>query len=281
MDDREARDRAAQVEGLLGDLDALADPAARAKSIEAVRALVELYGEVLARVLSLAGPALRDELARDELISHLLIVHELHPLPVEARVAAALDEVRPYLDSHGGGVELLGAEDGVARLRLEGSCDGCPSSAATLRLAVEDAIRRAAPEIERVEADGAEPAPGLLRLEVSPALRQNGGAWHALPLPPELAADGIATTSVAGEPLLLLRVEQDLYAYRPPCPRCRDSLAGAELRGAELRCPGCGSVYDPRRAGRCLDSPGLHLSPVPLLEGEPGEVRVAVEALPA
>ena len=43
----------------------------------------------------------------DELVAHLLLLHGLHPVPVRERVLGALDEVRPYLATHGGGVELL------------------------------------------------------------------------------------------------------------------------------------------------------------------------------
>ena len=51
--------------------------------------------------------------------------------------------MRPYLGSHGGDVELLGVtDDGVVRLRLLGSCDGCPSSSVTLKLAVRARSRR-------------------------------------------------------------------------------------------------------------------------------------------
>jgi len=79
---------------------------------------------------------------------------------VETRVARALEEVRPYLQSHGGNVELLGIDGGVARLRLQGSCQGCPSSIMTLKLAIEEAIRKAAPDLEGIEAEGlAEPPP--------------------------------------------------------------------------------------------------------------------------
>ena len=84
--------------------------------------------------------------------------------------------MRPYLESHGGNVELLGVEGTVVRLRLQGSCSGCPSSAMTLKLAIEDAIHKAAPEVATVEAEGASeqasaPASGpkLLQLEVSEA----------------------------------------------------------------------------------------------------------------
>ncbi len=81
-------------------------------------------------------------------------------MDVETRVLGALDEVRPYLESHGGNVQFLGIEGDVARVRLEGSCDGCPSSTMTLKLAIEEAVQKAAPELEGVEAEGvAEPPP--------------------------------------------------------------------------------------------------------------------------
>jgi Fe-S cluster biogenesis protein NfuA len=74
--------------------------------------------------------------------------------------------VRPYLESHGGNVELLGIEEGVVRLQLQGSCSGCPSSAVTLKLAVEEAIHKAAPDVtEIVAVDAPAPSP-LIQLEV-------------------------------------------------------------------------------------------------------------------
>ena len=119
---------------------------------ELVQALLELYGEGLRRI---AARVDMRELAGDELVDHLLFLHGLHPVPVEERVAGALDEMRPYLDSHGGDVRLLGVEDGVVRLQLQGSCSGCPSSAVTLRHGIEEAIYRAAPDVERIDAEDA------------------------------------------------------------------------------------------------------------------------------
>src|SRR5215211_8922818 len=112
MDDAEVRERVARVEQLLGAIEGDADATA------AVGAVVELYGEALRRI---AGRADVHELADDELVSHLLLLHDLHPLDLETRVARALEEVRPYLGSHGGNVELLGVADGVARVRLTGT----------------------------------------------------------------------------------------------------------------------------------------------------------------
>ena len=129
------------------------------RAVEAVQAVVDLYGEALARLLAGADPV------EDELVSHLLLVHDLHPVDVETRIRPALDGVRPYLGSHGGDVELLGVEDGVARVRLGGTCDGCPSSAVTLQNAIEAAILKAAPDVERIEAEGvAEPTAALLQI---------------------------------------------------------------------------------------------------------------------
>jgi Fe-S cluster biogenesis protein NfuA len=155
MDDGEARAQVARVDELLAEIED--DPAALA----AVEAVVELYGEALRRLVALGLP---QGAVDDELVAHLLLLHDLHPVDVETRVARALEDVRPYLGSHGGGVELLGVDDGVARLRLDGTCNGCPSSRVTLTSAIEEAVLRAAPEVERIEAEGAEPAPALLQI---------------------------------------------------------------------------------------------------------------------
>ncbi|HZR98258.1 MAG TPA: NifU family protein [Chloroflexota bacterium] len=163
MDDAAMRERVAQVAALLAAVEALPDPAARSTAAEAVQGILELYGEGLARILASAsqagGEALVEALAADELVSHLLLLHGLHPLDVETRVRRALEEVRPYLAAHGGDVALVSVENGVARLRLAGSGNGCPSSAVTLKRAVEEAVLQAAPDLEGVEtAEMAEPA---------------------------------------------------------------------------------------------------------------------------
>jgi Fe-S cluster biogenesis protein NfuA len=153
MDDTKAREAAARLESLL---DALDDDE---RALAAVQTLIELYGEALGRIVAHA-PGPMHELAGDELVGHLLLLHDLHPLALEERVGQALDEVRPYLATHGGGVELIGVSDGIVRLRLEGSCSGCPSSRVTLEHAVEEAIRRLAPDVAAIEAEDGEPAPG-------------------------------------------------------------------------------------------------------------------------
>jgi Fe-S cluster biogenesis protein NfuA len=169
-----ATEQVTRVESLLGQLEALPDAAARNTATEAMQALLELYGEGLGRIVDVLAAhddgTLALALADDELVAHLLLLHGLHPVPVEERVLGALEGVRPYMESHGGSAELLGVSEGVVHLRLQGSCSGCPSSSITLKLAIEKAIFEVAPDVHEVLAEGAvePPAPssGLLQLEM-------------------------------------------------------------------------------------------------------------------
>ena len=150
-----------RVDASLETIEALPESASRLAAADALEGLLELYGEGMARIIALVarrcGPAAIDAMAGDELLSHLLMLHGLHPVDARARVLNALREVRPALASHGGDVELIGVEGSVARVRLKGSCDGCPSSASTLKATVEEAIFKAAPDIVSVESEGVSP----------------------------------------------------------------------------------------------------------------------------
>jgi Fe-S cluster biogenesis protein NfuA len=113
---------------------------------------------------------LMDRLSDDPLVSSLLLLHDLHPVDIETRLLRALDKVRPYLQTHGGNVELLGVQDGAIRLRLQGSCHGCASSAMTLKLAIEAAIYEAAPDFTTLEVEGVveqRPPSNLVQLDLS------------------------------------------------------------------------------------------------------------------
>jgi Fe-S cluster biogenesis protein NfuA len=158
LDDQQARELVGRVEASLESIESLPDVHARTTSAAALQGLLELYGEGLARMIAVIAQS-GDEntlraFAQDELVAHLLMLHDLHPVNVETRVQAALEEVRPYLATHGGNVELLGVESGVVHLRLQGSCSGCPSSTLTLKTAIEEAILKAAPDVLKVEAEG-------------------------------------------------------------------------------------------------------------------------------
>jgi Fe-S cluster biogenesis protein NfuA/nitrite reductase/ring-hydroxylating ferredoxin subunit len=270
----------AEVERGLEELESLGDAVAQEKATRVVQGLFELYGAGLERIVDVIAARadcteLARELADDELIAHLLLLHGLHPVAVEDRVLEALDSVRPYLESHGGNVELLGIVGAAVHLRLQGSCSGCPSSAMTLKLAIENAIHKMAPEIETVVAEEPPAAgPGLIQLEIAPAALE--GSWTTAGTLAMLVPGTPLVKAIGGTPLLFLKLSGRTYAYQARCPSCERSLDGARVGGTELTCGGCGDRYDILRAGRGLDRPERHLEPVPLLEGDDGLVRVAL-----
>jgi len=72
---------------------------------------------------------------------------------LNSRVENALDTIRPYLEADGGNVKVVEVtEDMVLRLELTGTCSSCPMSAMTLKAGVEEAVKKAVPEIIKVEA---------------------------------------------------------------------------------------------------------------------------------
>ena len=139
-----------RIEQLLGEFDGADAELAE----DLVHTLIEFYGAGLARIVEIVDGPLLDRLAEDDHIRGLLVLHDLHPRSTHERVTEALDKVRPYLGSHAGDVEFVGIEDGVLRLRLQGSCDGCPSSTVTAKYAIERMVREVAPEISDVVVEG-------------------------------------------------------------------------------------------------------------------------------
>ena len=292
-----------RIEEILSFLRAADDKAAVAAE-ELVGLLVGVYGDGLGHIVAAlgdagpAGTALLAQLTDDPLVESLLLLHDLHPLDVDARIQRALDNVRPYLGSHAGGVEYVGVTDGVAHLRLQGSCDGCPSSTVTVQLAIEGAVMAAAPEVTDVAVEGvtppAPPSPALLQIgrrpdDAQPAGPAGGagpsasagpedgqGAWVRLPDigPPSSRP---VSASAGGMPVLVCSVRGTLYAYRDACATCGSSMTDGHLDREVLTCS-CGARYDVRAAGRGVDDPALHLEPLPLLTDSQG-VRVAVPAV--
>jgi len=161
MKDDEVRTRVERLESLLEEVEAF-PPA-----VEAMGALVELYGEALARLMRGADPE------QDELVSHLLLLHGLHPKGTEERVASAVDSMAPRLQPHGGNVELMAIEGSVVRLRL-GGLEGCASTRASLRREVEATVLDAAPEILRVEVDEPARETALVQIEMPRAGNGSG-----------------------------------------------------------------------------------------------------------
>ena len=169
-------ERLQRSEGLVQQIEQSSDARLREAAREMVRGLLDLHAAGLAKLLALVGDSPRagdvlDRCVEDELVRSLLLLHDLHPAGLEARVRQALDGVRPYLHSHGGDVELIEVVAGTVRLRMQGSCQGCPSSTATLKHTIEGAIYEAAPDVASIEVEGLPeegPPADLVQLDIVP-----------------------------------------------------------------------------------------------------------------
>lgn len=158
-DEKDFQQRIQKIESLVRKIEQLNDSEAKANAVELFQLVMDLHGAGLERMLDIAfedgdaGRSVIDKYARDDLIGSLLLLYGLHPLDLETRVIEALNRVGSSLRSHGGKVELLSINNGVVRVRVDASSASCGSSAQTMRLAIEEAIYDAAPDIAALEVE--------------------------------------------------------------------------------------------------------------------------------
>ena len=292
-----------RVQELQDRLDECSDVAVRELADELVSAVVEMYGAGLERIFSSPeGERLATSLSEDPVVATLLLIHDLHPVPLEQRVQEALESVRPYMESHGGNVEFLGLEEGVARLHLRGSCSDCSASTVTLELAIKRALEEAAPDLVGLEVQGVAPQMSGLALPMSDsglpmATGLSSGepsgaelpvvmsgpepptpappAWVDLDSVAALGLGAMTEVRVGDAELVVANVEGTLLAYRDRCAACGEALHDGALTEGALACPSCHRSFFLPRAGRSLDDEKLQLEPVPLLR-ERDHVRVAL-----
>jgi len=138
-----------QIEELVQKVQSLPDAGARQTALELVQAILDLHSAALERIMEIVaggegGPAIVDAIATDSCASSILLLHDLHPVDLETRVARALDN--PAFRSRGASAELVSIKDGVIRVRIDGGTG--------LRQAVEKGVWEAAPEAVEVLVEG-------------------------------------------------------------------------------------------------------------------------------
>jgi len=154
-----------RVEKLAARLESAGDPETRATALDLVQSVIELHGAALQCLVDSlmqtpAGQQALNESLENDLISSMLLLHNLHPDDIETRILRGIEKARPYLRSHGGDVELASVRDGIVHLRLHGTCGSCPSSSITLKNAVEDALFEVAPDIIQIVSENAATSSG-------------------------------------------------------------------------------------------------------------------------
>lgn len=272
-----------RVQQLSAEIDQLPDARARELAQELVAAVIAMYGDGLARIMQSisesreAGATILEQLSQDGAVASLLLIHDLYPVSLEQRVAEALDTVRPYMESHGGDVELVGIDGGVAKLVLQGSCNGCAASQATLELAIKQALDEHAPDLIGLEVAGVTQTPGValpMAAAELPIVHSAPEHWVALNDAGRPEPGSLRPLEIEGTALVLAEVDGKLLAYVDECASCGESISDGELTGGMLRCGACDVEFDLPRAGRAAGGEPLQLRPVPLLEA--GGVRVAI-----
>lgn len=179
----EFQPRLQSIERLLGEIERNADPNLRSAVQQLVRAVMDLHGAGLERMLELIQLAgdnagLIEKVAGDELVESLLVLHEIHPLSLETRIDRAIEKARTLLRPHRGEVELLDSQNGAVRLRLRANGHGCGSTAEALKQMVEDALYQSAPDIVSLAIETPDETGGFVPLEMlqgaTPAARKVG-----------------------------------------------------------------------------------------------------------
>lgn len=306
VEGQDAEELLGRLGALVGELEQYPDTEVREKALDLVQIILKLHGEALRRILTTfeSLPMKREVYARmlgDEVIRAILTVHDLLPEELESRVAAAVEELRPFLISQGCDVKLLGVDEGRARLRLMRSGKGAPPVAA-LKLEMEKVLDVAAPDLlgidiegvaEQVQATaeaaallgamlapprGGESAPArLVQIKrARPDTANVVGTWVSVVRALGFEDDQFTVINYAEMNLLVCKFDGEFYAYRNACPAEGGRALGEALFDSPiLTCPCHGYGYNLRRGGACVARPELRLRSLPSkVEGD--KVKVAL-----
>ena len=278
------------VEALMAVLEASPDPRVREVALDLLEAVMGLHRAGFSRILEMvrnhpAGEDFLRMMREDPVVASLLMSHDLLDSGpgLEARVRAAVEKVRPYMHGHGGDVEVVEVSAGRVRLRLSGACDGCGFSENTLRLGIEQILRKEVPEVEEIVVTGP-----LAKTEITGSRRARtpdasgaaaavtaaGQGWRLMASLDEMPEGTLRTVALDRGAVLLCAAYGRVYAFRDACPGGGGSMAGGTLIAFILKCPCHGLAFDVR-SGRCLGGRELALEPLPSA-WEDGRLRVAV-----
>ncbi|MGH3794544.1 MAG: NifU family protein [Pseudonocardiaceae bacterium] len=211
------------------------------------------------------------ELVDDPIVHLLLSLHGIVRPDVMTEAERVLDGVRPSLQSHGGDVELVLVEEGVAYVRLHGACNGCSMASRTMRSGVEEALVSNIPTITSVEVLPNEPSPTLIPLDaVGAGPNRRADGWVRTN-PVEEVPDGEITLMelVTGDgketEVIVVRLGGQLIAYLNVCAHQGLPLDAAILdtEAGTLTCPWHGYCFD-ATSGECMSAPGAQLEQLPL-----------------
>ena len=258
------------------------DDASQVKAMAMKSAIEEFHKLGLTKIVQRLkndprGKELLLELAEDPTVYALFSMHNLVRADLRTRVARVIEMVRPYMQSHGGDVELVEVAQDTVFLRLTGSCNGCSMSAVTLRNGVEEALQQHVPEIQKIEVISAEPANNLVPVEALRGVAKEEPGWVAGPQLAEVREGEPFRMEFAGGNVLIVKFRSHLQAYRNQCAHLGLPLDGARIdpETGVLTCPWHGFRFD-CTTGECITAPEAQLEALPL-RVDNGRIKVRIQ----
>lgn len=249
------------------------DPAARKEALALKTAIEDFHKVGLTKIVQRLkadprGKELLFELVDEPSVYALFAMHGIVRADTTTQVLRVLDMVRPYMQSHGGNVELDRVEGDTVYVRLQGACNGCSMSAVTLREGVEEALINQIPEINYVEVVPNEPGPALISIDTLLAPFDGASAargWLQGPPLEDVQPGRPYRLDVEDLSIIILNVQNRLSAYRNACAHMGLPIDGGLLDDTHgtLTCPWHGFCFD-ATSGECLTAPAAQLEGFPL-----------------
>jgi nitrite reductase/ring-hydroxylating ferredoxin subunit/Fe-S cluster biogenesis protein NfuA len=239
-------------------------------TVQALKSAIEdLHKEALKRLIRAlkddpaAGARLREALA-DPVVYGVLRFHGLVKTPLAERVNLALEEVRPALAEHGGGVELVAVKPpDTVELRLIGSCHGCPASGQTLSEGVERAIRSHCPEIvhinqvSRAAPESRGDGSAVVHF-ISPFALHAKAGWLDAGVLADIPEGAVTERKLEGRSLLLAKRGDQVSCFDNSCAHLGMPLEMGEVSEGVITCSYHGFRYL-LETGECLTAPEVQL----------------------
>ena len=211
------------------------------------------------------GKELLFELVDEPSVYALFAMHGIVRADLGTRVSRVIDMVRPYMQSHGGDVELVEVNGDTVYVKLHGACNGCSMSAVTLRNGVEEALKENVPEIKQVEVVPTDPSPALIPLDAIGIESAQDAGWVKGPKLEEISPSRPYRLDTPDISIIIINLNNQLAAYRNECAHQGLPLDGGILDAdaGTLTCPWHGFCFD-AHSGECFTAPQAQLEPFPL-----------------
>ncbi len=254
---------------------------AREKALELKQALEEFHQLGLRRIVQHLksdpqGKQILFTLIDEPEIYALLAMHKLVRPDIVTRVRTVIDRIRPYVQSHGGDVELVEVTSTIASVQLSGACNGCSATASSLRTGIEEAIIEGVPEITEVKVITAQVSAPIITIEalLSSAKKEK---WTPGPSIGELHEGQLLRFDLEhdkdhnpADSLLFVRVGESIQAFENACAHQGLPLERGifDPEAGTITCPWHGFRFD-CLSGECLTAPQAQLKiiPVRVVEG--------------